>query len=173
MTDEAQARYNCNDISLYDGLYEAWKKEYDRRPQILRAPFVLWGRYNFDLSPNKKVKVVPSLSEKPATIITCQEAKLQAKFRRGWRILDYWIPTPDEVPPLNKDDTLHGWRYQYEVDRDEFKAIRGRLAAIKALGLGQKAELEASRENVTLKQKVEELKAQIAATSVQQNNKAK
>jgi len=160
--DEAP-KYNPNDLANYTALVVDFKRRFNRRPKPLRKPYVLWGRYIFEIQTDKSTKVKASLKEMPVTISTGQADKLDTMYRRGWRVLDYWIPDASELPPIQKDQLLYGWRYQYFTDPEEFVSIRQRVNSHKANGQGLHVAMELKTENKSLQEKVVELTRKLEA----------
>lgn len=159
--DTEQKRYNVNDLDMYTEVLADWKARWARKPVSLKKPYVLWGRLIYDIGSDKQPKVVPTVSEMPVTLMSAGESKIDARFKRGWRILDYWVPKKSELKELSPDDVQHGWRFQYATDPKAFEDIASRLEYYKALGEGRKSSDEAVKENINLKAKLKELQAKV------------
>jgi hypothetical protein len=158
---ETERRWNVNDLTLYTEPLADWERRYTRRPKMLQKPYVLWGRLNFDVGSDKVARVLPSVSEQAVTLCSCASHKLDAKFKRGWRILKYWVPKKHELEELGTDDVQHGWRFQYATDPKGFSDIAKNLEYYKQLGEGNESTGKVILENVNLKAKVEELSARL------------
>jgi hypothetical protein len=158
---DEQKRWNVNELGMYDIALAEWEARYARRPVMLKKPFVLWGRLIFDIGSDKQARVVPTVSEVPVTLLSCGESKVEARFKRGWRILKYWVPRKSELAEINTDDVQHGWRFQYATDPKGFEDIAKRLEYYKSLGEGRQSADTAIVENATLRGKLAKLEAQL------------
>lgn len=156
---EDERRWNPNDLAMYETQLADWERRLARRPVGMRRPYSLWGRLKRHMV-NGGPQVTPCVMEVPVTLISCQVHKLQAKFRSGWRLLKFWIPTPDEVRPFDPDETHGGWRYSYVTERAEWtrmsELLKGYLADSSLQSKALQRERELIGKNEELQKKYEQ-----------------
>lgn len=122
-------RYNLNDLSQYDELLKEHEERKASGALRVRHPYVLYGCLKRRMVNGSPV-ITPALKMLNVSNAHGQVEKLERYQRKGYRVLDYWLPTVDDLP-AEADFIESGWILRLRNKRDVYRPLEAKLKALK------------------------------------------